>query len=477
MCLLSTEQIAIVTKDVKNEGINFSHLQLDLIDHVCCDIELHMDHGISFNESYEIVKKEFGIKGLRQIQQNTLMLIDKNYRIMKKSMKIIGVLALALMAFGAMFKIMHWPMAGVMLLASFVFVAFVFFPALLYVMYKEVNRKKQVATYIIAFVGGIIFMTSVLFKVMHWPYAQLLFTPGLAILTFVLIPLIIIQRIGSLKMNKTVFLVGLISMMIILWGILFKMMHWPGAGVLLVAGGTLLVLAFVPLFYIIEVRKSESLRIDFLFGIIAISHFIIFSFLLSLTASSGILIDFNYQDNSFRARANYLHENNTSILEVNKPEIVTQFVNMADSIYNELEEIKLKVVRTHYEVSEEEAFLLNKKNSAIYNGDNLNRWLLSDYNANSPLIQLKDDIEKFCEVYEIIMVDSLGQESFINQLFSTEKRAVGINGDLKSWEDYYFKNRQPMVALNTLSFWQYNIRLAENKMLSAVVNNSKTIQR
>ncbi len=312
MCLLSTEQITIVTKDVENEGINFSHLQLDLVDHVCCDIEMHMDQGISFKKSYEIVKKEFGIKGLRQIQQNTLMLIDKNYRIMKKSMKIIGVLALALMAFGALFKIMHWPVAGIMLAISFVFVAFVFFPTLLYVMYKEVNRKKQAVTYIIAFVGGILFMASVLFKIMHWPGANFLFLPGMAILAFVLIPLIIIQRIGNLKMNKTVFLIGLISLIIILCGMLFKMMHWPGAAFLLVIGGALLVLAFVPLFYITDVRKSENIRIDFLFGIIAISYFIVFSFLLSLTASSGILIDFNYHDNSFRATANYLNENNSS---------------------------------------------------------------------------------------------------------------------------------------------------------------------
>ena len=112
MCLLTNEQVAIVTDDVKNEGINYSHLMIDLIDHVCCDVEERMNHGISFTQAYELVKKELGIRGLRHIQQDTLMLIDKNYRIMKNSMKAIGVISLALMAFGALFKIMHWPFAG-----------------------------------------------------------------------------------------------------------------------------------------------------------------------------------------------------------------------------------------------------------------------------------------------------------------------------------------------------------------------------
>lgn len=477
MWLLSEKQIAIVTKDVENEGINFSHLQTDLIDHVCCDIEMHMDQGISFNESYTIVKQEFGIKGLRQIQQDTLMLIDKNYRIMKKSMKIIGVLALALMAFGALFKIMHWPLAGIMLAISFVFVAFVFFPALLYVMYREVNKKKHAASYIIAFVGGIIFIASVLFKVMHWPGAQLLFMPGLAILTFVLIPTIIIQRIGSLKMNKTVFVIGLISLMVILWGMLFKIMHWPGAWVLLVVGGTILVLAFVPLFYVTEIRKSEKIRIDFLFGIVAISYFTVFSFLLSFTASSEILIDFNYQDNSYRATTNYLHEKNIFLLETYKPELATQLINMADSIYNQLEDIKLQIIKDYYQTSLENAVLLNEKNATIYDQGDLNSLLLSKYNPNSPLVKLKKDIEGFCEIYKTVIVDSLSQESFIDQLFSTEKRAIGKSVGLYNWEDYHFKDRQPAVVLSTLSFWQYNVRLAENKALLAIVNNPKKVKQ
>ena len=257
MYLLKVDDIAKVTKDVENEGINYSHLSTDLVDHICCEIESYMNHGISFTEAYEQVKTKFNIKGLRHIQQDTLMLIDKNYRIMKNSMKTIGVVALAIMAFSALFKIMHWPFAGPMLVLSFFLITCVFFPALLYVMYRDVNQKQQAFLYIVSFMSGLVFMSGVLFKIMHWPFAQLLFFPGLALITYILIPLIIVTRIKKLKVNKTVFVTGLISLMVLLTGLILKINHWPGAGVMLVAGAVFLIVVFLPMYYYLEVRKSE----------------------------------------------------------------------------------------------------------------------------------------------------------------------------------------------------------------------------
>ena len=295
MYLLKFDDIAKVTKDVENEGINYSHLGADLVDHICCEIESYMYNGISFTEAYEQVKMKFNIKGLRHIQQDTLMLIDKNYRIMKNSMKTIGVLALALMAFGALFKIMHWPLAGIMLAISFVFLIFVFFPALLYVIYRDVNERKEAIIYIVGFIGGAMFCAGVLFKIMHWPFTNFLLFPGLALITYVLIPLIIILRFRKLKVNKSVFVIGLISLIIALTGLIFKIQHWPGALILLDLGGILMVLVFMPLFYVTEVKKSEIMRLDFIFGIIMITYFLTFTFLISLSVSSDLSYVFNSQ--------------------------------------------------------------------------------------------------------------------------------------------------------------------------------------
>jgi hypothetical protein len=473
MFCLTVDEIATVAKDVENEGINYSHLSSDLIDHICCDIESHMNQGISFTDAYKQVKLKFGIKGLRHVQQDTLMLIDKNYRIMKNSMKTIGVIALGIMAFSAMFKIMHWPFAGPMLVLSFFLISCVFFPALLYVMYRDVNQKQQAIIYIVAFISGLMFMAGVLFKIMHWPFAQLLFFPGLALITFLMIPLIIVMKLKKLKVNKSVFLTGLVSLMIVLTGLICKINHWPFAGILLMIGSIFLVIVFLPMYYFLEVRKSEKLRIDFLFGIVAMTYFIVFTFLQSLSQNPSFLVDINYQTKSYQLNASFIDEYNKELSKKNQTEQSIHLVNQADTIDNELEEIKLMIIQKSLKVDKTAAAQIAESNTYIGGDVNDVAFLLPEFNHNSPLSKLKKDIEDFNKIYISLMSDSLNHDVAVNQVFNTDKKFVSKLNRMADWEEYCLMNSPPTVVLNTLSFWQYNIRLAENKVLSNLVNHSK----
>jgi hypothetical protein len=474
MCLLTEQQVAIISGDVENEGINFSHLDADLVDHICCGIESHMHRGISFNEAYHSVKMEFGIKGLRQIQQDTLMLIDKNYRIMKKSMKMIGVLAMALMAFGALFKIGHWPGASIMLTLSFFFTTLVFFPTLLYVIYKEVNQKKQVAIFIIAFISGALFMSGVLFKIMHWPEGNLLFFLGTALIAYLLIPVIIALNINNLKYNKSVFLLGSISLIVFLSGMAFKMQHWPGANITLSLGGFALVFVFIPLFYFHEVRRTVNLRVDFLFGIIAITYFVVLSFLLNLSLSNGVLLDFNFQEKSFKSTSTYINTLNEKIQANNHIQLAIKIAEQADIVYNQLDEVKIVVIQTASVINRIEAENQLKSEAQFSNMNAMVNQILSKNNPYSPLPKLKSDIEQFKEIYNQVMMDSLHRDSNINYLFNTNNEFINSKGEKTTWEDYYFKELPQTATLDALSLWQYNIRLAENRVLQALVTNSKT---
>jgi hypothetical protein len=471
MCLLTDEQLKIVTKDVKNEGINYSHLNIDLVDHICCDIEQHMEQGISFENAYEKVKVEFGIKGLRQIQQDTLMLIDKNYRIMKNSMKMIGVIALALMAFGALFKIMHWPFAGPMLILSFVFIIAVFFPTLLYIMYKEMSQKKQAAIYVVAFFSGTAFMAGILFKIMHWPGAGPLLFAGISLITYVLIPLIIVTRTKKIKMSKPAFLTGLLAMMIFLTGLFFKIMHWPGAIVLLTFGGAVLVVVFIPLFYYSEVRKSEKIRIDFLFAIIAFTYFIVFNFLLNLSGENALLDDLNLQDKSYQETTDFLDAKNRILINELNNDTANQLHTRADVLCKELDELKTRLIQNHYKITKEEAVTFIKNNYAIHDLQPVT--FFSGEAGKTPFSELKTNMEEFNKLYAQLLNDSLQVKLKSNSILNVEPRYNEyIKKDLP-WEVHYLEDLPPTGALSTLSFIQYNIRLTENIALTTLINDPK----
>lgn len=53
---LTPEQIALIEHDIHKAGISFSHLEADLVDHICCFVEELMGHGISFESSLQRAK-------------------------------------------------------------------------------------------------------------------------------------------------------------------------------------------------------------------------------------------------------------------------------------------------------------------------------------------------------------------------------------------------------------------------------------
>ena len=71
--------------------------------------------GLNFADAYQTVKQKMGSRRLKEIQEETLYAVDTKYRFMKNTMKISGVAGTILFGFAALFKIQHWPLAGVLM--------------------------------------------------------------------------------------------------------------------------------------------------------------------------------------------------------------------------------------------------------------------------------------------------------------------------------------------------------------------------
>ena len=156
----------------RRQEITFSHLPADLIDHICCDVEYEMQNGMTFSEAYKRVKQKMGPRRLKEIQEETLYLVDTKYRKMKNTMKISGVAGTIMFGFAAMFKIQHWPMAGVLMTLGALILAFVFLPSALSVLWKETHNRKRLFLFISAFFAGMLFIFGTLFKIQHWPMGR-----------------------------------------------------------------------------------------------------------------------------------------------------------------------------------------------------------------------------------------------------------------------------------------------------------------
>ena len=125
---------------------------------------------------------------------------------MKKILYLIGLLSTAFTFLGSIFKIMHWPGASIMIIIGAFSFAFIFIPLLIFIKFKEVIFLFDKFIYSIGVVLGTILMIGLIFKLMHWPWATVLMLSSIVIFNFVYIPVYFLSRFKreDLKFNTVV---------------------------------------------------------------------------------------------------------------------------------------------------------------------------------------------------------------------------------------------------------------------------------
>lgn len=224
MVVLTEQQVTYILDDIRRSGIETEDLQYNLLDHICCVIENEMPPEKNFEEYYRSVIPRFFKRELREIQEETnLLLTFKNYYAMKKVMLLSGAFSAFAFIAGSIFKIMHWPGASFMLVIGITVISFIFLPLLFLLKTKE---SKSVKDKIILGLGtfiGILFCLSALFKVMHWPGANLMMTVNLSTLFFLFLP---IYFFGGIKNPATKVNTIVTSILILVAsGILFMLVN------------------------------------------------------------------------------------------------------------------------------------------------------------------------------------------------------------------------------------------------------------
>ena len=284
MAELNLYHIDQITSDVRMQEIGFSHLFHDLADHICCDVEYHMQQGMSFEEAYSAVKDKIGYRGLKKIQEETLYAVDTKYRNMKKLMKISGIAGTVMLGFAAILKIYHLPLAGVLLTLGALVLSFLFLPSALVVLWKETKSGNKLFLFISAFLSGVAFIIGMLFKIQHWPGAGPVISFGLFSGIFLFIP----SLLYHLFMNKNkiykrpLYLMGSLAAMIYCTGFWFRIMHWPIANILILSGTFLLIFIVFPVFTWVQWRSEKHVNARFIFMVLAPLLFIIPGALVNL---------------------------------------------------------------------------------------------------------------------------------------------------------------------------------------------------
>lgn len=476
---LTHKHLELITADVSRADISFSHLKYDLIDHICCDLENEMSHGLPFEKAYEMVKKRIGLRGLQQIQEDTLSLIDKKYRIMKNTMKIFGVISTILMSFGALFKIEHWPGAGVMLVLGFFLLCFVFLPSAVYVSYREVSNRTKLFLHLTGFLAGFLFAIGFLFKIQHWPGAGYLIIIAAAVSLF-FIPAFFINQLRQTNSatQKTALVFGLVGSIFHLLGFLFKINHWPGAAIALMAGTILLIFIAFPMYAASHYKGYEHVSSRFAFVTFAVIWFIVPTMLISLNVSKDVREGFKEIEQNKQFNIQYLTSKNnkifTQLSALNQPEYQKikeyslRLKSNSDELVNYVQTLKIKIIALSGVDTIGQNQQINIEALIDTDGDASQQVLFKEGEAN----KLKEKVEQY---RQLLVQDSTVNDNIKKQLINilaTDAPDRNTPEFYNTWNRYHLLCFTLIAAINQLSVIQENVRSAEHLALKSLCANA-----
>lgn len=187
---LTDEQIDFISNDITKRGIETEDVRDNILDHVCCIIEHEMSLEEDFYVFYEQTIARFYTRNLREIEEETKNLITfKYYYAMRRTLKITAIATSLLIISGGIFKFQHWPGAAVLLFSGLILFSLVFLPLNIILKFRDDQEKENRMIMLVGFLTASVGTIGILFKVMHWPTANILFYGSFIAFLVLFIPL------------------------------------------------------------------------------------------------------------------------------------------------------------------------------------------------------------------------------------------------------------------------------------------------
>jgi len=192
MVQLSDEQVETILQRIRAGGVTNTGLQNDLLDHYCCFIEEELDKGSTFDTAYLHAFKTITPNGIHEIQEELFFLLTfKTQTNMKRIIYGSGFLATFLISMGLMFKTVHLPYGNETLFGGFCALIITSFAlginALKFLNKHSLGYNIRTAA---GFISSFLISAGSLFKMLHYPGANLQIEIGMTLLSFVFIPML-----------------------------------------------------------------------------------------------------------------------------------------------------------------------------------------------------------------------------------------------------------------------------------------------
>lgn len=214
MYQLNDKQFEFIAADIKKRGIEIEDLHNNILDHVCCMIENNLEENGDFEKFYSNTIVKFYKNELWELEEETIsLLMFKNYYTMKKAMLISGFISIFFVMTGILFKFLHWPGAAAMLVLGIGSSSLIFLPLLFVLKVKESVELKNKLIVLSGMLSAIGLSLGILFKIMHWPGANILGSIAIVSLIGIFLPNYFTAGIRNPENKTNTIVISLITLL------------------------------------------------------------------------------------------------------------------------------------------------------------------------------------------------------------------------------------------------------------------------
>jgi hypothetical protein len=323
------------------------------------------------------------------------------------------------------------------------------------------------------------------FKTMHWPGASAMLVVSTFLFVLFYLPLFVIEGWKSKSTGKGKLIFTIESFFIFLFslGFLFKLMHWPSAGIFYFINTYLLLFVLLP-YALYHLARSKSLAQTH--NLVLILYFFTgFSGALLNSGSGKINIDTVLQsginsEGAFKSAASRNKQLYSTLAKLhlapNSPIIQksSRLRSLSDSATENIRQLKSYLLVNTDKIPKEKAdtlsslYIENKINydisTAILFGDELNpkKGKFSGAWLNGKISNYRDSI--------LVLAEEQNRAIIAEGLNLSTENYTNENGEPVTWEMTNFYNLPIVHVINTLTNIQYEVKNAEYQVLTDIIN-------
>ena len=281
---------------------------------------------------------------------------------------------------------------------------------------------------------------------------------------------------------KKAYIIGMISFIFCLIGQYFKIMHWPGAGPMLILGSVLLSVVFLPMYSHAKYKDSSSVQGSFIFLCIGILFFTFLNNLLVLNVSKDIFRHITNQEVKINKNIALIETKiNQAILDSNfvKNDQIKKIHEDVTELSKYIYDIKIEIISRSDGIDKKSADTV-LRNPVYFLGKN--GWdvptmiLIGRNNATGEggdANKLKLRIEKLkSNILKIACADK-NYQKFIQTLLNTPDAYNPQFNKTATWEINTFYHTAAINTLNILSNIELKLKLAESEAIKSMQNGKE----